>query len=179
MKLLAFSTSNSTQSINHALAGYASARARAVKPEIQSEMITLNEYPLPIYSIDIEKAQGIPQGAHDLLQKIGSADALIVAFAEHNGSVTAVWKNAFDWMSRIEMKLWQGKQLIALGTSPGSGGAAYVLAQQEQTAPYFGAKLLGSYGVKEWGKAWDASAQTLTREEDRIAIDALVSKLAA
>ena len=39
------------------------------------------------------------------LLDVGDADAGLVSFAEHNRTVTSAWKNLFDWMSRIDMKV--------------------------------------------------------------------------
>lgn len=46
------------------------------------------------------------------------AYALLVSFPAHNGFVAAAWNNIFDWMSRIEPKLWQGKPMVMLAASP-------------------------------------------------------------
>jgi NAD(P)H-dependent FMN reductase len=85
---------------------------------------------MPIYSIDRERDGGIPGPAHDFCGRIGAADAVLVSFDEHNDFVTAAWKNVFDWMSRIEMKLWQGKPVVMLAASPGPRAGANVLASQ-------------------------------------------------
>ena len=57
-----------------------------------------------IFSEDTEKENGQAEGAKAFLAEIAQADALIISFAEHNGSYTAAYKNLFDWSSRIERK---------------------------------------------------------------------------
>ncbi len=47
------------------------------------ETIDLNDYEMPIYSIDRQNDGGIPQLAHDFFDKIGEADAVLISFAEH------------------------------------------------------------------------------------------------
>ena len=68
--------------------------------------VDLNDDDMPIYGVDREAETSIRAAAKDLFRQIGAADALLIAFAEHNGSVTAAWKNILDWMSRIEMKVF-------------------------------------------------------------------------
>ncbi len=178
MKILAFAASNSRTSINRALIDHATKRLRtSITPEAQIETLDLNDYEMPIYSIDREREDGIPATAHDFFARIGAADAVIVSFAEHNGFVTAAWKNIFDWMSRIETKLWQGKPLVMLAASPGGRAGANVLASQELLAPHFGADLRGTLGIGKWPDSWDANDQTLIRPEDTTALDALLAAL--
>lgn len=106
MKLLAFAATNSRISINRALVEFAAARLRSsVSPEAEVTFVDLNDFEPPIYSIDRERASGIPQAAQSFSDRIGDADAVLVSFAEHNRTVTSAWKNLFDWMSRIDMKV--------------------------------------------------------------------------
>lgn len=178
MKILAFAASNSRNSINRALVGYAAAQLQSdILPEAEIEFLDLNDYEMPIYSIDRENENGIPTEAHAFFDKIGAADALLVSFAEHNGFVTAAWKNIFDWMSRIEMKLWQSKPIVMLAASPGPRAGAGVLGSQEMLAPHFGAELRGKHGVGKWAEVWDAGAGTLIHAEDREALRNALSSL--
>mgnify|MGYP001803843157 CR=1 FL=1 len=82
---------------------------------------------MPIYSIDREQASGIPQQAQDFFAKIGSADALLISYAEHNGFYTAAFKNIFDWCSRVDTKVFQDKPMVILSASLGPNGGAIVL----------------------------------------------------
>lgn len=177
MKVLAFAASNSSTSINRQLVGYAADRLRAQSADTEVEFLDLNDFEMPIYSQDREAADGIPAQAQAFFDKIGAADAVVVSFAEHNGSTTAAWKNIFDWMSRIEMKLWQGKPVVFLAASPGPRAGAGVLGGQDALAPHFGADLKASHGVGVWSEAWDGT--TLTRDEDIAAVDAAMAALLA
>jgi chromate reductase len=148
MKILAFGASSSSNSINKTLASYA---ANLVKSEINSEaeieVIDLNDFEMPIYSTDREKASGIPEEAQAFRDKIGAADALIISFAEHNGNFSAAYKNTFDWASRLEGKVFQNKPAVLLATSPGERGGATVLAQAVGSAPHFDMVLKGQLSV--------------------------------
>lgn len=177
MKILSFAASNSSTSINRQLVGYAADRLQAQSANTEVEFLDLNDFEMPIYSQDREAAGGIPAEAQAFFDKISAADAVVVSFAEHNGSTTAAWKNIFDWMSRIEMKLWQGKPVVFLAASPGPRAGAGVLGGQIDMAPRFGADLKASHGVGVWSEAWDGT--TLTRDEDIAAVDAAMAALLA
>lgn len=178
MKILTFAASNSENSINKALVQYAGRLIQHdLLPDAQITLLDINDYEMPIYSTEREKDGGIPEQAKQFYQQIGEADAVIVSFAEHNGSTTAAWKNIFDWMSRIDMKVWQGKPLIMLAASPGPRGGANVLTGQEVIAPFFGADLRGKHGVGNWYQVWDAETQTLKSAEDNAAMNAALHAL--
>jgi chromate reductase len=81
-----------------------------------------------IFSDEREKQLVQPKEAHRFYQKIADADAIIISFAEHNGTYTAAYKNLFDWTSRISSKIFQNKPMLLLSTSPGPDGASNVLA---------------------------------------------------
>jgi len=170
MKVLAFAATNSSTSINRQLVEYAAQRVTSFMPDARIEFLDLNDFEMPIYSPDREREDGIHALAQAFYDKIGSSDAVLVSFAEYNGFVTSAWKNIFDWMSRIDAKVWQDKPMVILAASPGGRAGANVLASQELLAPFFGGDLKGKYGVGKWSEAWDGSA--LTREEDVRGVDA-------
>ncbi|MFK7915345.1 MAG: NADPH-dependent FMN reductase [Pseudomonadales bacterium] len=168
MKILAFAASNSTQSINRQLLGYASTLIEGA----EIEMLDINDYEMPLYSSDREAAHGIPDEAQRFYQKIGAADALLISFAEHNGSYTAAYKNLYDWTSRIDAKVYQSKPTVMLSTSPGAGGAANVLATATKSAPFFGADLRASMSVPSFIENFDT-------ENRRLSDSGLVERLRA
>ncbi|MET4692822.1 NADPH-dependent FMN reductase [Endozoicomonas lisbonensis] len=162
MKVLAFGASNSKNSINRQLATYA---VTLLDGEVDSEVIDLNDYEMPLYSIDREQASGIPEQAKSLFGKIGDSDAVIVSFAEHNGSYTAAYKNIFDWCSRIDQKVFQNKAVIFLSTSPGPRGASSVLAAATGSAPFFAAEIKGTLSVPSFHSNFDSDTGHLTNDE--------------
>jgi len=175
MKVLAFAASNHSKSINRALVGYAAERLQTMHPSAEIEFLDINDYEMPIYSLERENSDGVHPLAQAFYDKIGAADAIIVSFAEYNGFVTAAWKNIYDWMSRIETKVWQDKPVVLLAASPGPRAGANVLQTQEFTAPYFGMDIKGKHGVGSWAAAWDGAA--LTNEDDIAAVDTAVRAL--
>lgn len=123
-KILAFGASNSKKSINRKLATYAAQQMA----DAEITLLDLNDFEMPIYSIDRENESGVPALASDFKQLIKEADGLIISFAEHNGAYTVAFKNVMDWMSRLEGSVWEDKPMLLLATSPGGRGASSVLA---------------------------------------------------
>lgn len=151
MKIIAFGASSSRNSINKKLASYTA----SIVKNADVEVIDINDFELPIYSEDVEKEIGHPQLAKDFLQKIKEADAVIVSFAEHNGSYTSAYKNLFDWASRLALEVYQNKPTIFLSTSPGPGGASSALKSAETSAPFFGVDLRGTLSVPNFYDVFD------------------------
>lgn len=178
MKVLAFAATNSRQSINRQLVTHAGAILKDSAPHADISVIDLNDYEVPIFSIDRETELGIPEKIRTFHDKIGKADALLISFAEHNGSYTAAYKNIFDWASRIDPKVFQGKPAVYLSTSPGPGGAKSVLASAVQSAPFFAAEVRASLSVPSFYDAFDMEKQRITNDklaaELKTAVETLV-----
>ena len=173
MKIIAFGASSSRKSINKTLAAYASSLVDGAK----TELLDLNDYEIPIFSEDKEAEIGQPQLAKDFLAKIGSADAVIVSFAEHNGSYTAAYKNLFDWASRISREVFQNKPAIFLSTSPGPGGASNVLQSASQSAQYFGGEVKGSLSIPSFYENFDMDAGELNDPDIKQQLTQTMDKL--
>ncbi len=134
-KIIAFAGSNSSTSINHELVLCASEKLQTSEVEI----IKLTSYPLVMFGEDVEKEKGYSETLKKLLEKLKEADAILISVNEHNGTVSAFFKNMLDWLSRIEYKFLDGKNIFLMSTSNGKRGA---LSSQEYTAgvlPRFGA----------------------------------------
>jgi chromate reductase len=157
MKLLAFAASSSSKSINKQLATYAA----SLVADATVEIIDINDYEIPLFSQDKEEELGQPDAAKAFYAKLGQADAIIISFAEHNGSYTAAYKNLFDWTSRIDMKLFQNKPMVLLSTSPGPGGAKTVLSVAVGSAPYFAADVKGSLSIPSFFDNFDSEKQEI------------------
>jgi chromate reductase len=133
-KIISLGGSNSKKSINKELAQYTANKI------VNSETIVadLNEFELPLYSTDLENEKGIPDNAIKLNDLIEDADGIVISMAEHNGSYTAAFKNAIDWLSRINQKVWKDKPMFLMATSPGVRGGATVLNTANMAFPFFG-----------------------------------------
>lgn len=165
MKVLAFAASSSRGSINGALVRHAASRLRAeLLHDVEVEILDLNDFEMPIYSIDREHEGGIPDQARRFFARIGAADGLLISYAEHNGAYTAAFKNLFDWASRIQAKVFQGKPAAVLATSPGGRGGAGVLKGALESAPHYGAEVVGSLSVPRFQTVFDPHQGVLTDE---------------
>ena len=122
-QIVAFGASSSKKSINKDLASYAA----SIIEDANVLILDLNDFEMPIYSIDYENDHGIPEKAFKFKEKLKTADGIIISFAEHNSVYTAAFKNIFDWISRIEKVVWFNKPMFLLSTSNGDRGAKTVL----------------------------------------------------
>lgn len=151
MKILSFGASTSSQSINRQLARYAA-------EQISGATVTdldLRSLDLPLFDVDREESEGHPEAAQRFLDLIRSHDAVVVSLAEHNGSYAAAFKNLYDWASRIEQKVWGGKPMLLLASSPGGRGGATVLETAKATFPRMGADLKASFSLPSFYDNFD------------------------
>jgi len=173
MKVIALAASSSSQSINKKLATYTA----NLVPNADVETLDINDYEMPLFSEDREKKLGNPQLAKDFYAKLGEADAIIIAYAEHNGSYTAAWKNLFDWTSRFERGLYQNKPMLVLASSPGPGGARNVLDAAVTSAPHFAGNVVGSLSFPSFYDNFDQETNEISNEALKSDLLALVKKL--
>lgn len=177
MKILAFAATSSRKSINRQLVNYATSLIDPDEHEI--EIIDLNDYELPLYSEDREGELGQPELAREFLDKIASSDAIVISFAEHNGSYSVAYKNIFDWASRINMKVFQGKQMVMLATSPGPGGAGNVLKVAVESSVFFDGKVVGKLSVPSFYEKFDSSSMALSDANLRTELGNIMHQLVA
>ena len=173
MKILAFAATSSTKSINNQLVRYAASQFEGA----EIDMLDINDYELPLFSEDKEAELGQPELAKAFLDKISGSDALIISFAEHNGSYTVAYKNIFDWASRINPKVFQNKPMVMLATTPGPGGASSVLATAVASAPFFDGDVKASLSVPSFYENFDIEQGRLNNDEINIQLIAAVNSL--
>jgi chromate reductase len=151
MKLLAFAASSSRKSINKQLVTYAASLVDGAEVEV----LDLNDYELPLFSVDREAELGHPELAKTFLSKLAASDAVMISYAEHNGSYSAAYKNLIDWSSRIGKNVFQDKPMVMLSTSPGARGGASVLAAATGSAPFFGGQVKASLAIPSFYENFD------------------------
>jgi len=177
MKILAFAATSSRKSINKQLVNYATSLVDTEEHEI--EIIDMNDYEMPLYSEDREAELGQPEPARAFIDKIANSDAIVISFAEHNGSYTVAYKNIFDWASRITMQVFQGKQMVMLSTSPGPGGAGSVLKSAVESSVFFDGKVIGKLSVPSFYDNFDGSTGELSDETLRTELSNIMRQLTA
>lgn len=137
MKVLLFSGSNSSHSINQLFIEYISQHIA----HHEQTVIDLRFFPAPLYSVDLEQKKNKPSAIVALHSLFLSHDAFIIATPEHNGAIPAVFKNTIDWLSRIEKNVFQQKPVIVFAVTPGVGGAKQVLQHLQDLIPRWGGDL--------------------------------------
>ena len=159
-KIIAFGASSSKQSINKQLATFAANQFQNASVEI----LDLNDYEMPIFSIDKEKENGIHPLAQEFYSKLGSADLILISFAEHNGNYSSAFKNILDWTSRINAKTFQEKPMLLLATSPGARGGSSVLDIATKRFPFQGGVVKGSFSLPSFNDNFDTE-KGITNED--------------
>ncbi len=142
-RILAFAGSNSSRSINHQLV----VAVANLIDFAQVDMINLRDYSVHMFGVDIEAEEGAPEKMKELSALISSYDAFIISTPEHNSMPPAFFLNIIDWLSRIERKIFGGKPVLAMSTSPGGRAGISALAILESTLPRFGGEVAGVYSL--------------------------------
>ena len=123
-KILALAGSAREDSCNKKLIRFAA-------KDIQNADVTLidiRDYPIPLYDGDLEAAEGLPENAKILKKMFIEHDAFLFASPEYNSSVSGVFKNLIDWVSRPEdsdpvyLVAFKGKVAALMSASPGNLG---------------------------------------------------------
>lgn len=134
-KILAFAGSTREASFNKKLVNVAAAGARDAGAEVT--VIDLRDFPMPLYDGDLEAADGLPEAARRLKALFMENQGLLISSPEYNGGMSAVLKNAIDWVSRSEgdeggLAAYKNKVAGIMGTSPGRLGGLRGLPQVRQ-----------------------------------------------
>lgn len=170
-KIIAFSGSNSSKSINQQLIHAVASMVE--KSEI--EIINIRDYPAIVYGIDEEESNGFPETMTAFKEKLEEADGFIVSSPEHNGSIPTAFKNTIDWLSRMGRKVFNDKPTVFLSTSPGGRGGASVMQHLLAIMPHQGANVIGGYSL---GNFYDKMKDgNLIDGEDKEQIKGLVDQL--
>lgn len=165
MKILAFGASNHSNSINQKLAIYIANQFENQEIEI----LNLNDYEMPIYSIDRETSNGVPAQALAFAEKIDNADLIIISLAEYNGSYSVAFKNIYDWVSRIPSRAfstWGSKDIFLVSTSPGPRGGLSVLEATKARFPFDKGNIIADFSLPNFGENFDEE-KGITNEEKK------------
>jgi len=124
--LVAFSGSTRKGSYNCAILDVAVAAARAAGATV--DHVNLTDFVLPLFSQDLESADGMPGAARRLKAKLRAADGFILASPEYNSAFSPLLKNSLDWCSRAEsddeppLSAYAGKSALLISAAPGALG---------------------------------------------------------
>ncbi len=143
-------------SLNKKLAAEAYDILTKEKSSHQYELLSFNDFPMPVYDGDLEAQSGIPASVIDLAEKMKSREALIFSAPEYNGGISGAFKNMIDWLSRVTPSPWAGKQVLLLGASPGNLGAIRGLAHSRVPLESLGVFVFPEvFGLSQAHQAFD------------------------
>ena len=98
---------------------------------------------LPLYDQDLD-AGDVPQSVERLRTAWASADAILFATPEYNGSIPGGLKNAVDWASRPRLEAaLMNKTVAVVGASIGQFGAMWAQADLRKVLGTAGARVVG------------------------------------
>lgn len=134
---------------------------------------------VPPYDADRDLEPGDPAVAR-LRQAIASADAVLIATPEYNGSIPGVLKNALDWASRpFPDSVLRGKPVAVVGASTGLFGAVWAQAETRKVLGIIGADVIEhELPVGQAETAFAENGELVEAEQQQLLAD-LVRVLAA
>jgi NAD(P)H-dependent FMN reductase len=124
-RILAFAGSARRESFNKKLIKIAAAGAEAAGASVT--LIDLADFELPLFNQDLEAEKGLPEKAVALKKLFVEHDGLLMSCPEYNSSITPLWKNTIDWVSRqapgeTPLAAFKGKVATIMSASPGKLG---------------------------------------------------------
>jgi chromate reductase, NAD(P)H dehydrogenase (quinone) len=182
VKILAFAGATRAQSWNRKLIRVGAEAARNAGADVT--LIELRDLPMPLYDGDLEAAEGLPEHARTLKRLMVEHDGLLLSCPEYNSSITAVLKNAIDWVSRPQPNeppapAFRGKAAGLLAASPGNLGGIRGLFTVRQILSVLGTLVLPSqFGLARASDAFDADGHLKDAVHQK-AVDGVARELVA
>lgn len=158
--ILAFAGSNSSVSINHKLLQFVVSQLRNHETDLRD----MSKYNFPMYSVDIEQAEGFSEELVEFHTMIQNADALIISVNEFNGGLSSFFKNVLDWLSRVNRDFLKDKNIWVLATSPGRGGGMDALAAGQAFFERFDANVVATFSLPSFNHTLDAQKGIIDEE---------------
>jgi NAD(P)H-dependent FMN reductase len=98
-RILVFAGSIRSGSFNARLAALAARELAGAEAEVT--LISLADYPMPLYDGNVEAASGPPDNAVKLKRAMCAHNGVFIASPEYNASISPLLKNTLDWVSRV------------------------------------------------------------------------------
>jgi chromate reductase, NAD(P)H dehydrogenase (quinone) len=135
-RILVIPGSLRTGSHNARLAALAAKELLLAEAEVT--LLSLDDYPLPLFDADLAAASGPPQAAAQLKRMFIAHQGVFITSPEYSASVTPLLKNTIDWISRVRDRgeptyaAFKGR-VFAIGsaTNSGSGGLRSLMALRQ------------------------------------------------
>ena len=177
-KILVFSGSNRSGSLNAKVASLAASKLRAVGAKVTE--VDLDKYKLPL--VDASGFGNAPRNATRFAEAIASHHGMFIASPEYNAGYTPVLKNALDWATLAKPSApgtaFAGKVVGVASASPGPLGGYRGLIQLRTILELgFGALVVPEMAAVGGGDAaWNEDG-TLKDKRTDVFFDAVIAKL--
>ncbi len=162
-KILAFAGSTREGSFNKRLVRVAANAAREAGGEVT--LIDLRDFPMPLYDGDLEAGAGLPEQARRLKALFKEHQGLLISSPEYNSGMSAVLKNAIDWVSRAEgdegpLAAYRDKVAALVSAAPGRLGGLRGLIHVRQILSNIGVLVLPQqHALSAAGEAFDENGE--------------------
>lgn len=179
-RILAFSGSSRQGSWNRQVLEVAADGARQAQADVT--IVTLADYPMPIYNADWHAEHGVPPAMLELRALMMASNGLLIASPEYNTSITPLLKNTIDWLSQgvngeSGNAPFTGKVGGLMGASNGAFGTIRALPHVSYILSNLGVLMLPVVAVPSVAKAFDAEG-VMTDERLKTRLTGLGARLA-
>ena len=184
VKIVALAGSSREGSFNKKLVQVAKLGAEEAGATV--EYVDLRDFQIPIFDEDLEKAEGPTEDVKKLKEIFKASDGILIASPEYNSSVSALLKNAIDWLSRHaegegRLAAFSGKSAGIMSASPGALGGLRGLVHLRSILSNIGVTVIPEQ--RAIGQAHEAFGEDgLLKDQGQLdaikAIGARVAKLA-
>ncbi len=181
-KILVLAGSIRTGSFNARLAALAAKELALAEADVT--LISLADFPMPLYDGDLEAASGPPENAYKLKRLMCLQQGVFIASPEYNASITPLLKNALDWVSRVRegreppLAAYKGRAFALGAASNGTyGGMRSLIALRQVLELGCGALVIPEQlAVREAASAFD-EMDNLRDERTAGVLQAVVNRL--
>lgn len=158
--MLVFVGSNSSKSINEQL-------TKSVLKElnVMHTFVDLKTLDIPLFSEDLEREIKSPKGIISLKDQIDAFEHIFITTNEHNGNLSAFFKNIIDWLSRADKSFLQGKKVFILSTSNGKRGGLGANESLQKMIERFGCEFYESYAFSSFSENFNKEPQEITNKD--------------
>jgi NAD(P)H-dependent FMN reductase len=181
-KILVFAGSIRVGSFNARLASLAAKQLALAEADVT--LISLADYPMPLYDGNLEAAGGLPDNAQKLKRLMCMQHGVFIASPEYNASLTPLLKNTLDWVSRVRdgkeppLAAYKNRAFAIGAASNGTyGGMRSLIALRQVLELGCGALVIPEQvAVREAASAFD-EADNLKDERSARALSAAINRL--
>jgi len=182
LKILVIPGSLRSGSLNARLA--AVAVKELARADVEVTLISLGDFPMPIYDADLETKSGVPKHAMDLKRMIIAHQGVLIVTPEYNASVPPLLVNTIDWVSRARERsehlghAFRGRAFaIAAASASRFGGMRSLLALRQILALGCGANVIPNQMALSFADQAFDDMDRLRDPRDGDALHAMVRQL--